>query len=425
MRSVFLSVAFILIIPQVNFGQDSTKVESTLNIETKGTGIWVSGRQNIECITCLFNHVRDNPFHHFAIYSGITHTLSVNDAFHFETGVFLEERSFSGGNNTLANWVVYPKIVLTGTDTLNLFNQKIEYKLSGGDFWNQDFDDMLRIYNLDYQGLLSELRVKNHAIGFLLIGDLSRNVGLGLHQYHKFFVRSSFGMVQNTLHFTENQLSIGDNHSVPIDYNLGNTIKIRFAENAKFESQIEWRINQDLGNSFAGGIGIAGCFKNLKYRSRLKYYEANFNLGYFSNNNLYRGSTSYVGEQLYPLKNFYRRYDQWGAYTSLQNNKLLGFELCVSWERNILGKMLYFADLDLNVIGNPQTRRGRTIPLYTTGLRIKYFNFLKTEFYFTNKHMNLDTFYQTFQASKMPFFGGSILMDLKRIELKSWKLPAR
>jgi hypothetical protein len=93
------------------YGQNPAKIESFLSIETKGTGTLITRDDPIECITCLpfFERIQDNPFHHFAIYSRLTHTLTINNAITAETGIYAEERSFSGGSNTLDNWVVFLK----------------------------------------------------------------------------------------------------------------------------------------------------------------------------------------------------------------------------------------------------------------------------------------------------------------------------
>ena len=419
----FIILTLVIINPLIS--QDTTKLVSTFSIETKGAGILVSykeARNDIECISCLFETISDNPINHFAIYSGLTHKLTINEKFIFETGIFLEERSFSGGNNTVSNWAVYPKILLSGRDTLNIANRAIQYKLMGGDFWNQDFDDMLRIHNLDYQGLNGELTFKNYSIGFLIVGDLATNVELGLHQLHKYYIKRKVDKFSASIFFSENQLT--SRHSLPQDYNVGNTLEYRISKNTIFQSQIELRLNEQLGTSFAMGIGVSGEVKSLKFVGKLKYYQAGFNLGYGTSAILnageqpYRDGDLYVGEQLYPLKNFYRTYSQWGNYTQQQNRDLLGLELNVLWEKVITNNVYFFSDIDLNIIGNPQRKVGKTIPLYSIGIRNKYFDFLKTEFYITNKFMNIDTFYQTFQASKNPFFGGRIILDLKEIKLR-------
>jgi hypothetical protein len=95
----------------------------------------------------------------------------------------------------------------------------------------------------------------------------------------------------------------------------------------------------------------------------------------------------------------------------------VGFELQINWEQNLHKRMAFFTDIDLNIIGDPETQTGRTVPLYTAGLRINYFKHFKTEFFITNKHMNLDSFYQTFQASELPYLGGSVVLDLKGLSL--------
>lgn len=430
MRSV-LRLAILFFVGFVTLqAQDSIKLVSTLSVETKGAGILVDfqeAQNNIECISCVFETISDNPINHFAIYSGLTHRLTLNDKFKFETGIFLEERSFSGGSNTVDNWIAFPKILISGVDTFAFGSRKLQYKLMGGDLWNYDSDDILRIHNLDYQGLVGELKYQSLTVGFLIIGDLATNVQIGLHQMHKYYLKKEFGNITSTLFFNDNFLNYS--HAKPRDFNLGNHTRIQISKNTHVQSQLEWRMNDVLGNSMAAGLEFKYEIKNLELNSRLKYYQSEFNLGYGTNRILseglkpYRGRSSYVGEQLYPLKNFFRDYSQWGNYTKLQGNDLIGLELNVLWEKKIWNNIHFMSDIDFHLIANPKTQTGRTIPLYSIGLRSKYFDFLKTEFYFTNKFMNLDSFYQTFQASRKAFFGGRVELDLEDLLIFEKKIP--
>lgn len=422
MKSKYSVLPGLLLFINALSAQATTKVVSSFDLETRGAGILVSEKDRlngIECISCPFERISDNPINHFAIYSGLTHKLTINNKFEVETGLFLEERSFSGGSNTIDNWVVYPKILISGNDSLVVFDRKFRYKLMGGDFWNQDFNDMLRIHNLDYQGLNGELGYKNYTLGFLIVGDLATNVQLGLHQLHKFYINGAFDNIDVSLFLSDNYLT--QRHAQPQDYNVGSHLNIDISDAIKVESQVELRLNRTLGTSYAMGIGLSGKMGDLEYDGKLKYYKTEFNRGYGTSRILsneeapYRDGGSYVGEQLYPLKNFYRTYSQWANYTKRSNRDLLGFELAVLWEKQLHDRIYFFTDIDLNVIGNPETLVGETIPLYLIGLRIRYFDYLRTEFYATNKFMNLNDFYQTFHASKAPFFGGSVTIDLKGI----------
>ncbi|MFK7970381.1 MAG: hypothetical protein AB8F95_08445 [Bacteroidia bacterium] len=407
------------------FCQDSTSIESHLSFETKGSGALAAGANNIQCFGCFFQTVQDNPFHHFAIYSAINHTLTIDEKYKIETGIYLEERSYSGGSNTVANWITFPKILLSARDTFQFLNTTFNYNLKGGDYWNEDVNDMLRIHNFDYHGLTAELGYKDFTLGMNIIGDLSQNIGLGLHQYTQFYLKKKSPKFETFFFLTDNQLTDRTTHTLPQDFNAGNNSRFFLSDKIHLEAQIDFRLNKALGTSFASGFGIEGAFKRLTFRSNLKFYQADFNRGYSSNENLYRGANSYVGRQLYPLKNYYRAYSQWGNYTSRQNRDMLGFELQVKWEQPLKKWASVFVDGDLNIIGDPRTQTGVTIPLYTFGLRSNYHQILKVDLFFTNKHMNLDSFYQTFQASRRPFFGGSVILDLRNIKLISRKVAHR
>ncbi len=99
-------------------GQDSIMLESVLSIETKGQHNLGALNSNYDCIHCVTGKVADNPLFHLGIYTGISHLLVINKNYSIETGLFLEERSSSHGNNTLSNLVVYPKSLIKVEDKI-------------------------------------------------------------------------------------------------------------------------------------------------------------------------------------------------------------------------------------------------------------------------------------------------------------------
>ena len=82
--------------------------------------------------------------------------------------------------------MVFPKILIEGRDTLKIFNKEYSFYVKGGDFWNEDVQDMLRLFNIDYQAIIAEVSGKNWGLSFMTIGDLSINIGLALPQTYRF-----------------------------------------------------------------------------------------------------------------------------------------------------------------------------------------------------------------------------------------------
>lgn len=407
-------------LPNLLLSQDSIKVQSEFSIDLKGRHVISAIANNFDCFNCIFNKVENNPFHHFTIYNGFNFKLIFEDRYTLQTGLYLEERSFSGGSNTLSNLVLYPRIKISANDTISFLGKKYPFKVKGGDFWNEDVGDILRFYNLDYQALQIKGSIGNIWLGFFVIGDLSKNVGLHLHQLSRFSVGYEGNKLENTisLHFNEVVFDESSSQPNPYDFNLSNYFKINLSHRVRLESQIDLRISKQQPISLS--FGIRGDYKsdNLTVRSSIRYYNSNYNLGYFGDRPSYSSSGSFTGEQLYPLKNYYRDFAQWAAFTELQNRNLLGYELVVNWTEKVYKPFGVFANLDLNIIGDINNYSGRTYPIYDVGISIEFLKVINGQISLTNKHMNLSNSYQTFYVSKAPFLSYGIYLSVEKIQLK-------
>ncbi len=412
---VFLSTSLF------SLAQDSLKIDSELAFELKGQHVIAALSDNFECYNCFFNQVTDNPFHHFAIYSGVSHRLTLANKYKIETGLFIEERSFSGGSNTVSNWFVFPKIKIEARDSIRLFNRLVALEIKGGDFWNEDVFDILRFYNIDYQALLARAEFGKFSLGIFTIGDLSRNIGLDLHELYRFSLGYSNKDFENIFSVSINQLLDDNrgNHLVPSDINLSNHIRFKLPSSVELLGQLEARINEINKTSFAIGIQGKYASNSIDIRSSLRYYQSDFNRGYFSNVPQYATLTSYVGEQLYPLKNYYRDYSQWAAYSELQGRDVVAFELSLNYEKLIYKQLSFFGNLDLNIYGDIETGTGRTFPIYNSGIKINFLKQFSSSISLTNKHMNLFESFQTFYASRVPFLSYGVQLNLDRIPLRT------
>jgi hypothetical protein len=149
----------------------------------------------------------------------------------------------------------------------------------------------------------------------------------------------------------------------------------------------------------------------------MKYYQAAFNDGYgYGNVNFTDGGSSFVGEQLYPLKNYYRNVNQWAMLTQFQGTDVFNFEVVLKYQERIYRKLYWLFDADLNFI--PDVGVNVMInPNYNTGLKINFEKNFEFAITVTNKHMNLQSYYQSISASELPFLSYSFRMNLDKIKL--------
>jgi len=79
-----------------HFAQDSLIVETYLNNEMQGQhNLYALTNRNIQGVNSNGLNIPDNPINHFAVYDGLTLHTKVHQKYHLETGLVMEERSFS------------------------------------------------------------------------------------------------------------------------------------------------------------------------------------------------------------------------------------------------------------------------------------------------------------------------------------------
>lgn len=415
-------VAILFSFAYFGFAQDSIRMDSEFTIQTKGQHNLAAFANDFSCLDCISNRVQDNPIFHLAIFTGINHKLVMNDNFSLETGLFLEERSHSGGNNTLSNIVVFPKIILQVNDTIKIKGQKFGVFIRGGDFWDEDIGDFLRHYNIDYQAIIAELRFNKWALSFMTIGDLSVNIGLNLPQTYRGAIGYRTSQISNLSSITFNELTTGPGslHPTEGDFNLSNYTKKIISKNLSLEGQADARINSEIGSSFA--FGLKGNYKRKKFRlsSSLRYYSGDYNLGYNGTQPNYQGlGETYVGRQLYPLKNYYRNYSQWAAYTHIGPSDLLAFVFTSNWDTKLYKKSGIFYDLDFNYIYDLSKNKDYVFPIYNFGIQVDFLSNFIGKLSLTNKHMELRNYYQTFAVSEKPFISLGVSMLIKPLKPKT------
>jgi len=402
--------------------QDSLKIDSHISIVSKGQHNLSALASNRDCWHCPRGTIDDNPFFHLAVYTGIDYSLVLNDKITVETGLYLEERSYSGGNNTLSNIVIFPKLLFKTEDTFSVRSKSIGYYLKGGDLWDEDLNDFLRIHNVDYQALIGGLVYKKWTLETLTIGDLSRNVGLDLHQVYRAAISYRHQKIKNQSSITLNDLVTlpQGQHLKSQDVNLANYFRLDLSSELSLEAQIDWRLNTELTNAFASGVKLQYSKSKFKVTTAIRYYTAQFNQGYNGFRPRYYGTVGkYVGPQLYPLKNYYRSFNQWALFTHLNGTDILSYELTSSWRKLLFRKLGFFYDLDLNVIYEVQNRNVTVYPLYNAGLYVEFTPIFTGRASLTNKHMDLTQHFQTFLMSKEAFLSLGFQMNINKLSFKT------
>ena len=380
----------------------SSQVALSLAYEVKAKHM-LEVHENKSCFDCPFNDISDNPFRHQAIYGGVNLNSNIKNKYFAELGIYLEERSFSGGSNTVNNWAIFPKLKFHSIDSFKIGGKEIVNKNLGGDLWDEDFDDILRIYNFDAQGLEMAFGLGNYWLTAMIIGDASRNIGLGLHELYKLTVEYRGDDFKNTLAFNYNQLIEGNTgHPTPTDINLSEYVQFK-SKQWVFEGQVEFRINRETGLSMASGLKAQYEKSKFILVSALRYYSFEFNRGYSQRRQRFRSANSYVGTQLYPLKNYYRPMNQW-MLISENRTGAVNFECRMQYEKPFYNKLAFFTDMDLNLIYRFRNNYSRWefFPLYDLGIQCSFVENYRAFISLSNKHMNLDKTFQTFYAGRVP-----------------------
>ena len=402
-----LTLYILLIISTHIEAQDTIRLDIPIKFEVKGKQI-LSDR-DAQIINGFGQAIADNPLRHFAIYGGITFKPNYNKKYSIDLGIFFEERNHSAGNNTLDHLVFYPRITFHAIDTIQILNSKLKFVATAGDLWNEEFNDIIRVYNLDFHGMITKIGYKNIWLSLYRAGDLSYNVGLGLNELSKIEVAYQKKAYTIGLQYSRNSLD-----SEPVaDSNFGVYNKLILNKESFLKLQVEARTNDRIGNSIALGTEYKTEIGIHKIKLRYQYYDDRFNENYFSFDKVDYNTNflNFTGTQFYPLKNYYRPINQWAFFTAFQNSTIHNFELNYTVKKDIY-KSLYFSGLmDVNLLHQSLLDQWLLFPAFDIGLGVTARNFISIEVSGTNKHMNLNTAYQGHSLSESPYF--SITLSMK------------
>jgi hypothetical protein len=389
------------------YAQDSIKIDLPFSYEIKGKQIF-NGNDS-EIVNSFGQTVQDNPLRHFAIYGAMKISPNFKKKYSADIGIYFEQRNHSAGNNTLNHLVFYPRITLRLIDTLSLSNIDLKFKAVAGDMWDEDYNDILRFYNIDFHGFYSKVGYKKLWLAFYKISDLSYNIGLGLPEVDKLELSYQSTKTKIALHLTRNTLGIAPR----FDYNYGIYSDYRIGKNGIFKLQIENRTNSRIGTGISLGAEYELKFTDNEFEIRYQYYDDQYNQEYFSFEKVDYNTNflNYTGTQVYPLKNYFRPINQWALFTSFQGSNIHNFQVRYSGKKHIYKSLYFKAECELNILRSSFSNKWWLFPAYDTGIEIDLANFISMDITTTNKHMNLSTVYQGHSLSKLPFM--SITLSMK------------
>lgn len=164
-----LLVSLSLLVSYASHAQDSTKWKNTLLYEVKAFhNQLTAGNDNrsifiddsIHELRVALNEqytlpkeYSNQPFRHFGTYAGLFLQSSYQSKYQFLIGGYLEHRSASAGIHNTKNILVYPRISIAIKDTFYVKSKPFKVKATIGSLFQADFEDFLRLYNIDVQAV--------------------------------------------------------------------------------------------------------------------------------------------------------------------------------------------------------------------------------------------------------------------------------
>ena len=113
---------------------------------------------------------------------------------------------------------------------------------------------------------------------------------------------------------------------------------------------------------------------------------------------------------------------QWAFFTNFQNSDLFNYEIVANKIFWIKDRLELQAKIDCNFIYDITNNKVSIFPAYEVNWEFNQFKKLTFEMGFTNKHMELLSYYQSSSLSRTPFITYGFSLDLQIVnEQKSKK----
>ena len=436
MKSLITLVTFIFYLSNIS-AQDSTQWNTTFDVEGSGLHLYSPFdskdiRLNKKIfrkrrINNPFGHERfatDSPHFHFATYTGLKFKTSFRKKYHLQTNFFIEDRGASYGNIDLQNVVSFPKISFLINDTLKLNGHHFKINVRLGHLLEHQVDNGLRIYNVDDQAVDYQISYKNFFYRYNQIGDLSFAIGLDLEEYYNYSIGYQNNQFKIAISRSWSEMTFSNQEE---SYQTWNLFGNYFFKN---KNELFFQIGNRYvnGYDFTKNVGLllGANFHLIKNKTfewnifpKIRYYSANYNRGHYNplvilrqpNRNLYSNT---VGRYLYPLRNYYYKFDQWAVFTEYQNENVLGLGLKSTLDWNIFRKFYIKTNFESLSIRSDQAFYHHIF--YEIDFCYSPIEGLEIGAKLTNKVFNLDAHYQTFYEMKNPVMG-------LHIRFKGFKQP--
>ena len=413
-KKEIILLLFLIKIALISNCQDSITIKTSFDLKLDSKHILASISPNKDCINCEAGTLSDNPFNHLAVYGIPTLNALINDKYEFKLGLLLEERGYSFGNFTRNNLIVLPYIYLSIDDSLKIFGKQLNFQLVGGDMWDEDVSDKIRLYNIDYQGVNAKIGYGNIWLGFLVVADLINSIGLNLGEIHRFSIEYKKENYRYQLSLNNNIQAVSPSID---DISFSNFFTTRI-NNIQLLSQFDYKINSAIGNGIAAMTTLNYSRSNLSIANTFRYFNSKYNVGSKNTN------VNYISrqEQLYPLKNYNRNISQWALFTNYQNSSLLNYEIVLDYVMDFSDRVNLNTKIDGNLIYDLTNDDIILFPAYDLTVNLHFFSKFKFQIGFTNKHMELFNYFQSSSLSMVPFVKYGFTLDLESINEQDRKM---
>ncbi len=384
----------------------------------------------IEDLRASYNHpeITDNPLFHGAVYVEFRTKSDIADNLDLFTDIVVEHRGFSYGVYSTGNLIVYPKFLIAGT----LPKLKTDYMM--GNRENFKLMNGLVIYNLDAQVIDFKTRYNNlFSYRFSWLGDLINGIGLGMDDLFAHIISMEN---LNFADFAKADVSFGFylwDQTAGLDFSNNS---LNFASSLQYSKNIDLNVYsqqamRDIGTGFdpntvATLFGSEYSVQNKKTFFKLllenRFYGKGFLQGLKNEDVFYRESYEYdtsIGEQLYPISRYERPFSQFAVFAEYQgevdteniSTNVWGTTIYIDYKYDFYKSYFVENIFDINYIISSYDD-GFWYPFYTIKLGVQPEIHSTLSLLFTNKTMNLNLHYPSFDYNKNFFVGFSFKREI-------------
>ncbi len=388
----------------------------------------------------VYQYVKDNPLKHSCFYTDFNFGIKAY-GLDLNFDLIAEHRGVSYGVFDTKSMIVFPKYYVGIDTSVTVGKQKIYFGTNFGNYSNQTIYEGLQIYNMDYQAIDIYIKWSKFRLRYHQIGDLSNYIGLKIDEVFNFILSAE-------------DLKLTENYNANLQFGLASVNKIGHGsdpnlttpqfncsanvrkENLKLYAQYTHRDMDEPVSVIDESGFLAGISYNLKKskftlntNAEYRFYGKELNRGYIDKDTHYRGGINYydslgrvkykiydgydntIGDNLYPLSFYQKKFSQWAVYTEYQNKNVNAFNFTAEAKYRIYNDFYAKADLDINFI-KAETLDLFCYPFYNIGIAWEPADRTSILLSLTNKGMNLDKHYPTFYLYDSPQFMLSVVYDI-------------